>query len=102
MNLGEKLGVDLKMLAAIMSKSTGGSFASSTYTPVDGVSPTLPASNDFNHGFANELMIKDIKLALKEASERNLDLQFAKKSTEYYQTLIDNGNSPSFCKFNPT
>jgi 3-hydroxyisobutyrate dehydrogenase len=89
--LGGKTGVNQKILAQIMSLSTGSCWSVKTNCPVPGFDPSLPADNDYEHGFESRLMKKDISLVLKEASKANIDLQFAKKAIEYYQALEDSG-----------
>lgn len=74
-----------------MSLSTGSCWSVKTYCPVPGFDPTLPASNDYEHGFETRLMKKDVSLVLEEASKVNIDLQFAKKAHEYYQAVVDKG-----------
>ena len=36
-------------------------------------------------------MVKDIGLALRDASQVDIDLQFAKKAQKYYQDVADKG-----------
>lgn len=49
--LGEKLGIDPKMLADIISVSTGTSWANNVQNPRPGVVETSPASNNYQGGF---------------------------------------------------
>ena len=91
LSLGEKLGVDLHVLAKIMSLSTGMCWAVKVNTPVPGFDKSLPASNNYDHGFEVNLMKKDVSLVLDEAKKVDLDLQFAQKSYEYYKDAEDKG-----------
>ena len=50
------------------------------------------AQDKFNFGFAVDLMIKDLKIALKEASLSNLDLKITKSVLSNYKKLSAQGN----------
>ena len=65
--LGKALGMDLKILSNIMSVSTGRCWSVDTYNPVPGVLENVPSSRDYDGGFACDLMLKDIGLALEAA-----------------------------------
>ena len=49
--LGEKLGIDPKVLTDIMSVSTGGSWANNVSNPRPGVLPNSPSSKNYEGGF---------------------------------------------------
>lgn len=51
MALGEKLGIDPKILMDILSVSTSSCWAIKTSNPRPGNIPTAPASNNYNGGF---------------------------------------------------
>jgi 3-hydroxyisobutyrate dehydrogenase len=51
MVLGEKLGIDPKILMNILSVSTSGCWSISTANPRPDNIPTAPASNNYNGGF---------------------------------------------------
>lgn len=69
MLLGEKLGLDPKVLAQVLNTSTGKSWPSESNNPVPGINPSSPASRDYNGGFGIGLMRKDLELALKAEKE---------------------------------
>lgn len=50
-SLGEKLGIDPKVLSSILSVSTARSWCVDTYNPRPGVMENVPASRDYNGGF---------------------------------------------------
>jgi 3-hydroxyisobutyrate dehydrogenase len=62
--LGEKLGVDLKLLSEVINCSSGRSWSSEVYNPVPGILESAPASNEYRGGFSNKLVLKDLRLAL--------------------------------------
>ncbi|KAI9193550.1 NAD binding domain of 6-phosphogluconate dehydrogenase-domain-containing protein [Polychytrium aggregatum] len=69
MNLGVRLGMDPKLLAGILNTSTGRCWSTDTYNPCPGVLPNVPSSRDYEGGFGNSLMAKDLGLAITAANE---------------------------------
>ena len=67
LSLGEKLGIDPKILSSILSVSTGRSWCVDTYNPRPGVLENVPASRDYNGGFMVSLIRKDLSIALEAA-----------------------------------
>jgi 3-hydroxyisobutyrate dehydrogenase len=67
LSLGEKLGIDPKILSNILSVSTGRSWCVDTYNPRPGVLENVPASRDYNGGFMVSLIRKDLSIALEAA-----------------------------------
>jgi 3-hydroxyisobutyrate dehydrogenase len=61
--LGAKLGMDSKILTNIMKVSSSRCWSVDTYNPVPGIMENVPASRDYQGGFACELMLKDLRLA---------------------------------------
>lgn len=51
LSLGEKLGIDPKVLSTILSASTGRNWCVDAYNPRPGVMENVPASRDYNGGF---------------------------------------------------
>ncbi len=62
--LALKSGVDMAKLHEVLIHSTGDCVAVRTRLPVAGVIPDSPASNDWQPGFATDLMAKDLDLVL--------------------------------------
>jgi len=67
LSLGEKLGMDPKVLSSILSVSTGRNWCVDTYNPRPGVLENVPSSRDYNGGFQVSLIRKDLSLALEAA-----------------------------------
>jgi 3-hydroxyisobutyrate dehydrogenase len=61
--IGKRLGMDDTALAKVMSVSSSRCWSIDTYNPIPGYSPKAPAGNNYDGGFACELMLKDLKLA---------------------------------------
>jgi len=89
--LASNLGLDLNILHEVISQSSGFSWTNNVYCPVPGIGPSSPADNDYEPGFAIQLMLKDLKLAQSAAHSVKLDAVLAAKATEYYQLLSDSG-----------
>lgn len=52
------MGMDKKLLANILSTSTGRCWSLDTYNPCPGVFEGIPSSNDYKGGFGSALMLK--------------------------------------------
>jgi 3-hydroxyisobutyrate dehydrogenase len=65
--LADRLGLDRQKLFDIASKSSGQSWAMTTYCPVPGLVPTSPANRDYQAGFTAAMMLKDLRLAQEAA-----------------------------------
>jgi len=69
MLLGQKLGLDPKVLAEVLNTSTGKSWPSEVNNPVAGVCENAPAGRGYEGGFGIGLMRKDLELALEAERE---------------------------------
>jgi len=87
MCLGVSLGLAPDVLAAIINTSSGRCWVSEVYNPYPGVVKSAPASNDFSGGFACDLMIKDLSLALDAASGTRQPLPMTALSKQFFQLL---------------
>ena len=67
--LADRLGLDREKMHGVVSTSTGYSWVMNDYTPAPGIGATSPADNDYKPGFAAELMLKDLGLALAAAED---------------------------------
>jgi len=89
--LGGKNGLDAGVLSEIMRKSSGGNWSLEVYNPYPGVMSSAPASRNYEGGFLNKLMAKDLGLA-KEASEStNSETPMGDLARKLYQDLINQG-----------
>jgi 3-hydroxyisobutyrate dehydrogenase len=84
LNLGVMMGADPKKLTEVMGVSTSNCWSLNTVNPVPGVLTNSPSSRNYEGGFATELMMKDIKIALETAQEVGAHLGLGKRSYEYY------------------
>tara|TARA_R110002110_G_scaffold154640_3_gene348640 strand:+ start:425 stop:1306 length:882 start_codon:yes stop_codon:yes gene_type:complete len=67
LKLGEKNGLDAKVLSEIMLASSGKNWSLEKYNPYPGVMATSPASKAYEPGFMVDLMTKDLNLAMENA-----------------------------------
>ena len=89
--LGKSLGMDLKILNNIMKVSTSRCWSVDTYNPVPGVMENVPASRNYDGGFACDLMLKDVGLALEAAREVNCKTELGDHSKDIYERLSRGG-----------
>ncbi|PCH38682.1 3-hydroxyisobutyrate dehydrogenase [Wolfiporia cocos MD-104 SS10] len=92
MILGQKLGLEPKVLAAVVNSSTGGCWSSLMNNPVPGAVPdkSPPSERDFEGGFATSLMLKDMGLAKDVAEKMESPLPLGCAAEELYATVIKN------------
>mmetsp|Transcript_43032 Transcript_43032/g.97894 ORF Transcript_43032/g.97894 Transcript_43032/m.97894 type:complete len:328 (+) Transcript_43032:172-1155(+) len=91
-NLGEKLGIDPKILAGVINSSSGRSWSSDTYNPCPGVMEGVPSSRGYTGGFACDLMIKDLGLASSAASLGKTPLPLGAAAQQLYSLMSAQGN----------
>ena len=92
MVLGEKLGIDPKVLMEILSVSTSSCWAITAANPRPGNLPNAPASKNYDGGFQVGLIRKDLALALECADAVGVKTNFANNSLEYYRDLEKKGH----------
>ncbi|XP_057763867.1 probable 3-hydroxyisobutyrate dehydrogenase, mitochondrial isoform X2 [Salvia miltiorrhiza] len=68
-SLGQSLGIGATTLTEIFNSSSARCWSSDTYNPVPGVMNGVPASRNYDGGFATKLMAKDLNLAATSAKE---------------------------------
>lgn len=89
--LARTLGLDPQKLFEVVSTSSGNSWAMSSYCPWPGVGPETPADYNYAPGFATELMLKDVSLALKAGWQRGQHLDITEKSAELFADFVEEG-----------
>ena len=89
--LGEKLGIDPKVLTEILSVSTSNCWCIDTTNPRPDNIPTAPSSRNYEGGFQTALIKKDLALSLQIANEVGASVEFAEKAIEYYAALEKKG-----------
>ncbi|MDX1587893.1 MAG: 3-hydroxyisobutyrate dehydrogenase [Oleiphilaceae bacterium] len=85
LQLGVNMGLDPKVLSDIMQKSSGRNWALELYNPYPGVMEKVPASRDYQGGFAVDLMNKDLGLALEAATGSHSSTPMGNQAKALYQ-----------------
>ena len=88
--LADKLGLDRQKLFDVVSTSSGFSWSMNNYCPAPGIGPKSPADNNYNPGFASELMLKDLTLAQQAAKSVNADTPMGELALKLYNEFVNN------------
>jgi len=87
--LADKLGLDRQKMFDVVSTSSGQSWSMNTYCPAPGVGPQSPADNDYQPGFAAELMLKDLRLAQAAAEMVDADTPMGLAAEKLYARFVE-------------
>ncbi len=87
--LADKLDLDRQKMFDVVSTSSGFSWSMNNYCPAPSVGPTSPADNDYQPGFASELMLKDLRLSQQAAEAVDADTPMGARALEIYQTFVE-------------
>ena len=101
--LADKLGLDRQAMFDVVSTSSGYSWTMNAYCPAPGIGPKSPADNDYQPGFAAELMLKDLRLAQQAAKEADADTPLGEAAMKLYETFVEaeNGRGRDFSAMLP-
>ena len=91
--LAEKLGLSHQALFDVASRSSGQSWALTSYCPVPGPVPASPANREYAAGFATALMLKDVGLAQQAAAAAGLATPVATAALELYRRFAAEGGA---------
>lgn len=89
--LADKLGLDRQKLFDIASKSSGQSWALTSYCPVPGPVPTSPANRDYKPGFTAAMMSKDLNLARQAAESTGANTKFGLIASDFLREFVEQG-----------
>ncbi len=87
--LADKLGLDRDKMFDVVSTSSGYSWTMNAYCPAPGVGPTSPADNDYQPGFAADLMLKDLRLSQQAAQSADADTPMGAMAQSLYATFVE-------------
>jgi 3-hydroxyisobutyrate dehydrogenase len=90
--MAEKLGLDTAKLFAISSKSSGQSWAMTTYCPVAGLTETAASNRDFKPGFTAAMMLKDLGLSQDAAEQADAQTPLGAEAAKLFRDFVDRGN----------
>lgn len=93
MALGVKLGIDPVALAGVINSSSGRCWSSDVCNPWPGISPNAPAARSYQDGFATQLMLKDLGLAIEAAGQAKQPILLGGLVQQLYQQLCLQGNA---------
>jgi len=89
--LGVKNGLKPQVLSEIMKKSSGGNWSLEVYNPYPGVMEGVPASREYEGGFLNKLMFKDLGLAQEASKDSQTKTPMGDLARKLYEEMIENG-----------
>lgn len=93
LNLGERLGLDPKLLTQILNISSGRTWMSEIYNPVPGVGDEkLPANNSYKGGFSIALLAKDLNLAQSISVDSQSPTPMGALASQIYRIMANNGH----------
>ncbi len=91
LQLGANLGLDPTVLSDIMLKSSGRNWSLELYNPQPGVMENVPASRDYQGGFAVNLMNKDLGLSQEAAQQSHSSTPLGALAKALYQMQAKQG-----------
>ena len=89
--MGVNNGLNPETLSEIMKNSSGGNWSLEKYNPFPDIMEGTPASNNYNGGFLNELMLKDLRLAEELSDYSKSDTPMGKLARKLYEQLNEEG-----------
>ena len=87
--LADKLGLSREAMFDVVSTSSGASWSMNTYCPAPNVGPTSPADNNYEPGFAAELMLKDLRLSQVAAEAVDADTPMGQADAALYTHFVE-------------
>ncbi|MBM7069667.1 3-hydroxyisobutyrate dehydrogenase [Actibacterium sp. 188UL27-1] len=90
--LADKLGLDRQKMFDVVSTSSGYSWSMNAYCPAPGIGPHSPADNDYQPGFAADLMLKDLRLSQHAAEVVDADTPLGQHATALYRQFVEDEN----------
>lgn len=91
--LGKKLGLDPQKFYEISSKASGQCWSMTSYCPVPGILPNVPANRDYAPGFTTAMMLKDLRLSQSAAQSVGAATPLGAEATAVYTLFNNKGNS---------
>ncbi|MEM9319095.1 MAG: 3-hydroxyisobutyrate dehydrogenase [Pseudomonadota bacterium] len=87
--LADKLGLDRQAMFDVVSTSSGYSWSINAYCPAPGIGPNSPADNNYQPGFAADLMLKDLRLSQNAAEAADADTPLGQAACDLYETFVE-------------
>ena len=93
MALGAKLGIDPHALAGVINTSSGRCWSSDVCNPWPHINENAPASRGYEGGFATQLMLKDLGLAVEAAGQVKQPIVLGGMVQQLYQQMCLRGQA---------
>ena len=90
--MAEKLGLDTARLFEIASKSSGQSWAMTSYCPVPGLVETAASNRGFKPGFTASMMLKDLRLAQDAAETCHATTPLGREAARLFAEYVESGH----------
>ncbi len=87
--MADKLGLSRQAMFDVVSTSSGYSWTMNAYCPAPDVGPQSPSDNDYQPGFAAELMLKDLGLSQAAAEAVDADTPMGAAALELYRRFVE-------------
>ncbi|MEO0819076.1 MAG: 3-hydroxyisobutyrate dehydrogenase [Pseudomonadota bacterium] len=94
-NLAERLGLEAQKLYEISSTATARCWSLNDYCPAPGPQPNAPSNRDYAPGFAAELMLKDLRIAMSAAQSAGAHVPLGAQATQLYGLMALAGQADS-------
>lgn len=94
--LGEKLGMDPKLISDIMRNATGRCWSIDAYNPIPGYLENVPASRDYTEGFSCTGTVKDLTLSTNSAKGANANVDLALLTKKRYEEVCEIDSTKDF------
>lgn len=91
--LADGLDLDRQALYDVVAASSGQSWSMTTYCPAPGVGPTTPADNNYQPGFAADLMLKDLTLSQQAANDARVSTVLGEHARSLYEAFVAEGGA---------
>jgi 3-hydroxyisobutyrate dehydrogenase len=90
-NLAARLGLSAESLYAISSTATARCWSLNDYCPAPGPVPTAPSNRGYAPGFAADLMLKDLRIAMEAAQAAGAVTPMGAQATQIYAMMAAAG-----------
>jgi 3-hydroxyisobutyrate dehydrogenase len=90
-NLAERLGLSAASLYAIASTATARCWSLNDYCPAPGPVPAAPSNRGYAPGFAADLMLKDLRIAMEAAQAAGAVTPLGAAATQLYGMMAAAG-----------
>ncbi len=91
-NLAEKLGLSAEALYAISSTATARCWSLNDYCPAPGPAPSAPSNRGYAPGFAADLMLKDLRIAMHAAQTAGAVTPMGAQAAQIYAMMAAAGH----------